>query len=119
METSLTVSELLGAMKQLAPVLGGMWAILSVLLGAVVVGAVWVTKISTAVKNHAAQLKESQGSINSERCESHRAECDRRHSIEYAGMALTLVEIKEAIVKINERHERYQEALLRGAQNGN
>ena len=118
MDTALTVTELLGAIKQIAPLLSGMWALLSVLLGAAIVGAIWVTRISLAVKENTAKLK-THSNISDKQCEAHRMECDKRHAIEFTSVASTLIEIKESINKINERHERYQEALLRGARNGN
>lgn len=114
----LTVIQLLTGVSKLAPLINGVWAVLSVLLGAVIVGAIWVTKISIAVKGNTEQLKGSDNKLDTSMCDIHRDACDKRHIVEFGTIGQSLVEIKEAINKINERHERYQEALLRNMQKG-
>ena len=113
MEPTLTVKELLSVLDQVAPLIQGTWGILSVVTAAIIAGAVWITRISIAVRNNTIKIAEGNDNTSNSMCSIHRDACDKKHAIEYSMISAVLIEIKESINKINDRHERYQEALLR------
>lgn len=93
----LTVSQLLAGLSKLAPLINGVWAVLSVLLGAAIVGAIWVTKISIAVKNNTAKLDQNGDKLDVSMCDTHREACDRRHDVSFGSLQHELAEIKHSL----------------------
>jgi hypothetical protein len=110
--TELTVSQILSGINQVAPLINGIWAVLSVILAAVIIGAVWVTKISIAVKYNTNKLTESSDNINPAMCALHREGCDRAHVIEYGSIKQSLEKIEKTVDKLYDRYERRQDSLV-------